>query len=210
MSKAVTLGLEKQRQVAESIVEILLSAALPFIVGLLFIGRGLLVLLYQNPSFADAYVALNVVSLGLITSSFARPLSYALVANAFERVNLIEVSLSTVIGGLLSVVLVSQYQLNGAAIALFFLQVFACGIYVYFVYKRLFSLRLWRTIRRPIVISILMAAIFWVLQKVTQDTLVTMLVASAAYTLIVSVFGVYALGGPGVVWAKLLRKKQES
>jgi O-antigen/teichoic acid export membrane protein len=210
MSKAVNLGREKQRQLAESIAEILLSVALPFIVGLLFIGRGLLVLLYQDPSFAGATVALNMISLGLITSSFARPLSYALVANGFERINLIEVSLSTVIGGLLSVVLVSQYQLNGAALSVLFLQVFACTIYIYFVYKRLFLIRLWRTSRRPIMISILMAAIFFILQKVTQDTVLTMIIATAAYTFIVSIFGVYAFGGPSVVWSKLLRKKQES
>lgn len=210
MSKAVNLGREKQRQLAESIAEILLSVALPFIVGLLFIGRGLLVLLYQDPSFAGATVALNMISLGLITSSFSRPLSYALVANGFERINLIEVSLSTVIGGLLSVVLVSQYQLNGAALSVLFLQFFACTIYIYFVYKRLFLIRLWRTSRRPILISILMAAIFLILQKVTQDIVLTMIIATAAYTFIVSIFGVYAFGGPSVVWSKLLRKKQES
>lgn len=209
MSKAVTLGREKQRQVAESIVEVLLSVALPFIVGLLFIGRGLLVLLYRDPSFANAAVALNIVSLGLITSSLARPLSYALVANGFERINLIEVSISTVIGGLLSVVLVSKYQLNGAALALLYLQVIACIIYVYYVYKRLFSLRVWRTIRRPVLISILMAAVFLILQRFSQDTVIVMLIASAAYTLIVSIFGVYALGGLGAVSAKILRNKQE-
>jgi len=210
MSKAVTLGRDKQRQLAESLVEILLSVALPFVIGLFFIGRGLLVLVYQDSSFAEANVALNVVSLGLIASSFGRPLSYALVANGFERINLIEVSVNTVIGGLLSVALVSLYQLNGAAIALLFLQVFASGIYVYFVYKRLFSLRLWHTVRRPIIISALMTAVFLFLQRFSQDTVLTMLVSTAAYMLIVSVFAVYAMGGWGAVWAKIIQKKRES
>lgn len=210
MSKAVALGREKQRQIAGSLVEVLLCVALPFIVGLLFIGRGLLVLLYRDPSFANAAFALNIVSLGLITSSLSRPLSYALVANGFERINLMEVSFSTVIGGLLSVVLVSKYQLNGAALALLSLQVIACIIYVYYVYKHLFALQIWRTIRRPALISILMVAVFLFLQRFSQDTVTIMLIASAAYTLIVSILGVYALGGPGAVSAKLLRNKQES
>ena len=210
MSKAITLGREKQRQLAESIVEILLITALPFIVGLLFVGRDLLVIIYHDPRFADAAVALNVVSLGLIISSFARPLSYALVANGFERINLIEVILSTVFGGLISVILVSKYQLNGAVSSLVFLQAFACSIYIYFVYKRLFSLHLWHTIRRPMIISSLMLAIFLILKQVTQDTSLIMLAASTAYMLIVSAFGVHALGGLGVVWAKLLRQKQSS
>jgi hypothetical protein len=38
----------------------------------------------------------------------------------------------------------------------------------------------------------------------------TLIAASFAYTLLVSLIGIYALGGPGVVWAKLLRKEQGS
>ncbi|HAA27808.1 MAG TPA: polysaccharide biosynthesis protein [Cyanobacteria bacterium UBA8553] len=207
MSKAVNLGQEKQRKLTESIVEALLIVALPFIVGLFFIGRELLVLMYRDPVFADAAFALNIVSLGLISTAFGRPLSYALVANGFERINLIEVSINTVIGGLVSVAMVSLYQLNGAAIALVFLQFFATAIYVYFVYKRLFTLRLWHLLRRPVLVSVLMAASFLVCQRFSQNTVVIMLVASAAYGLIVSILGVYVLGGPQTVWNKVFQKK---
>lgn len=208
MSKAVSLGRDKQRQLAESIVEILLIVALPFIVGLLFVGRDLLVLLYRDPSFAEATVALNVVALGLIAAAFTRPLSYALVANGFERVNLFEVSISTVIGGFLSVALVSLYQLNGAAIAVLLIQIIACILYISVVYKRLFSLQLWRTIRRPILISILMLAIFLVLQNVSPNIVVTLLSASFAYAVMVSILGACILEKPNFLWAKFSRNNR--
>ncbi len=210
MSKAVTLGRDKQRDLAEKMVEMLLIVALPFIAGLFFIGGDLLLLVYRDPKFVDAVFALNVISIGLIVSCFSRPLSYALIANKFEKINLIEVGVTTVIGGLISVLLVSQYKLNGAAISVLLIQILAASIYIYYVYKHLFSLRLFRTISSPILISALMVLIFMAIQKFSHDTVTFMIVASIAYTVIVSIFGVYYLGGISAVRTKLFRKNKES
>jgi O-antigen/teichoic acid export membrane protein len=208
MSKAVALGREKQRNLVETIAEMLLSIALPLIVGLVFIGGDLLIFIYRNPSFAEATVALNVLALSLITSSFSRPLSFLLVANGFEWVNLREVIVATVVGSLLSVVLISQYHLTGAALAVLITYTIGFSQFMYSVYIRLFSLRLWRIVRRPLLISTLMLAVFLLLQKISQDLLLTLMASSFAYGLIVSILSVYALGGPSIVWAKLLRKEQ--
>jgi hypothetical protein len=86
------------------------------------------------------------------------------------------------------------------------LQVIACVIYVYFVYKHLFHLKLWKTIRRPLLVTILMGVIFLVLQKMSFNLLMTMLAATLAYILIVSVVGVYAFGGPSAVYTKITTK----
>lgn len=208
MSKAVELGREKQRRLVETIIEILLSVALPIVIGLLFIGSDLLILIYRNPSFSEATVALNLVSLGLIISSLGQPLSSLLVANGFEWVNLREVFTSSIFGTLLGVVLVSQHHLLGAAIAAVLTGSIACSQYVYSVYIRLFSLNIWRILRRPVLISIFMLAIFVLLQTIGQSFLVTVIAATCAYMLFVGVLGIYALGGPNVVWAKLLRKQR--
>jgi O-antigen/teichoic acid export membrane protein len=209
LSKAAEFGREKQRHIVETILEILLSVALPLIIGLFFIGGDLLLFIYRDPSFAQTTVALKVVALTLITISFIQPLSFLLVANGFEWVNLREVIITTVIGSFLTIVLVSQYQLLGAAIALLLIQIISCSQYVYAVYARLFSLQLWRITRRPLLISIVMLAIFVILQKVSQDIILTVIAASLAYCMIVSVLGVCALGGPSTVWAKVLRKEQD-
>lgn len=208
MSKAVDLGREKQRQLAENVVEMLLIVALPLVVGILFIGQDILILIYRNPSFAQATTALNIVTIGLIASSCTRPLSYVLVANGFERINLIEVLITSVLGGLLSIFMVEKYQLNGAAIANLSMQIIACFIYIYYVYKRLFSLQIWRTIRRPIIVSTLMLAVFVILQNFSLNILVKMLAATLSYVLIVGSIAIYAFGGPGAVWEKFLLKKR--
>ncbi len=210
LSNAVTLGKEKQRHLAESIVEMLLIVALPFIVGLFLIGSDLLVFVYRNPRFAEAAVALNVVAVGLIGLCFIRPLSFLLVANNFERVNLREVIVTTIVGGFLSVLLVSQYQLLGAAIAVLLIRISSSSQYMYAVYTRLFPLNLWRILRRPLLVSIFMLVIFFILQKITQDLIPTLIASSFAYALFVGILGVYAFGGPRAVWTKLLTYRRQS
>jgi hypothetical protein len=50
----------------------MLLVALPIIIGLFFLGGDLLLFIYQNPSFAEAAVALNVVAFTLIGTSFTQ------------------------------------------------------------------------------------------------------------------------------------------
>ena len=207
MSKAIALGKEKQRYLAENLIEILLIVAFPFMIGIKFIGANLLVLVYKESNFAQAAIALNIIAIGLVATAFIRPLSYILVANGFERINLFDVFISTIIGGVLSTFLVSKYQLNGAAYAVSISQFISLTVYIVGVYSRLFYLNLWNVIRRPLLVSILMLVTFFVLQQYSPNVVVTMLVATLVYALIVSILGIYALGGFGVVSAKLLTKK---
>ncbi|OKH20808.1 polysaccharide biosynthesis protein [Hydrococcus rivularis NIES-593] len=206
MSQTVASGQQKQRQLVEGLVEILLGVAFPLIVGLLFVGGNLLVFLYGNASFLEATIALNIVSFGLIASGIIRPLSYSLVANGCERVNLREVIVTTIAGGFASIMLISQYQLLGAALSLLLMQVLACGQYVWATNHRLFSLRPWQISRRPLLLGLLMLAVFAILQKIKLDFLPEAIAAICAYCVFASLLGIHALGKPSAIWAKLSRK----
>lgn len=206
MSKAVTLGRGEQQKLAEKAVEVLLIVALPFIIGIFFIGQDLLILLYKNGNFTQATLALNLLAIGLLASAFTRPLSYVLVANGFERFNLIEVLTTTVFGSFLSIFLVSRYQLNGAAFSVLITQAISCILYNYNVSKLIFTLQLWHTIRRPILISFIMLLVFLGMQNLHQNILITVVIATLAYTLIISTLGIYALGGFKAVLRKLSNK----
>ena len=70
MSKAIDSGKDSQRQITQITIEILLMVALPLLLGITFFGKDLLILLYQEQSFAEAKFALNVFAVGLISSSF--------------------------------------------------------------------------------------------------------------------------------------------
>ncbi|MEH2416619.1 oligosaccharide flippase family protein [Nostoc sp.] len=204
-SKARQEGQDKQRQITENIIEILLMMALPLFIGLLFFGRGLLIFLY-NPSFAQANLALRITAASLIFLPFIRSLSYLLVANGFEIINLREVLITTTLGSFGGVVLVSQYQLLGAALMALLMTILGFSQYIYFTYTRLFSLNLWRIMRRPLLITLLMLPIFILLQKISLDFMFTLIIATCAYGLFVTYLGIRAFGGFRFLWLKLLRQ----
>ncbi|MBN3898023.1 MAG: oligosaccharide flippase family protein [Nostoc sp.] len=205
-SKAVEQGRDKQRQITENIIEILLIMALPLFIGLLFVGKDLLIFIY-NPSFAQANLALSLSAVSLVFLPFIRSLSYLLVANGFEIVNLREVVITTTLGSLGGVALVSQYQLLGAALMALLMTIIGFSQYLYFTYTRLFSLNLWRIMRRPLLISLLMIPVFILLQKTTLDFIFTLIIATCAYGLFVSYLGIRAFGGFRFLWIKLLREQ---
>jgi O-antigen/teichoic acid export membrane protein len=203
-SKAVDQGREKQRQIAENIIEILLIMALPLFIGLLFFGKDLLTFVYDS-SFAQANLALRLSAISLIFVPFIRSLSYLLVANGFEIVNLREVVITTIFGSLGGVALVSRYQLLGAALMVLLMTILGFSQYTYFTYTRLFSLNLWRIMRRPLLISFLLIPVFILLQKISLDFIFTLLIATCVYSLFVIYLGIRAFGGFRFLWVKLLR-----
>ncbi|MBD2562037.1 oligosaccharide flippase family protein [Nostoc foliaceum] len=205
-SKAVEQGREKQREITENIIEILLIMALPLFMGLLFFGKDLLIFIYDS-SFAQANIALILSAMSLFFLPFTRPLSYILVANGFEIVNLREVIITTSLGSLAGVALVSQYRLLGAALMALLMTILGFSQFIYFTYTRLFPLNILRIMRRPLIISILMLFIFVLLQKISLDFIYTLLVATFAYFVFVIYLGIRAFGGFRFLWTKLLREQ---
>ena len=206
LSKATAFEPERQRRLTEQLSEISLCIALPYVIGLFFIGKGLLFAIYQDANFAEASTALSLLSLSLIAIALNKPLSQALIARGFERINLREVVIDTIIGGLITIVLVLKFKLLGAAIAPLFTNIVALTQFCYSVYVRLFSLNWWRILCRPLLFATFMLAVFFALQKMNQSLPSTMIISTLAYSLLSSIVGVYALGGPISVWEKLLAK----
>jgi O-antigen/teichoic acid export membrane protein len=208
MSKAVEMGRDQQRKLSENVIEILLLGALPFFVGLLFVGEDLLTLVYGSRSgFGEAATALTIVSLSLLMLPFNRPLTYVLVSNGLERINLREVTLTLVLKGILGTILVWQYQLLGAAIAYAAIALFSFSWYMSAVYRHLFSLHWWQTLRRPLLVGALMLIVFVILQKTSSSFIETLVVACLAYCIFVGIVGVYAFGGPRKAWMKLTKNQ---
>ncbi|AFY59077.1 membrane protein involved in the export of O-antigen and teichoic acid [Rivularia sp. PCC 7116] len=208
MSKAINSGKDSQRQITQMTIEILLMVALPLMLGLLYFGKELLILLYHEQSFAEAKFALNVFTFGLISSSFIRPLSYVLVANGLEKVNLRQVFITTILDCLISIVLVAQYKLNGAAITVIFTDYVALLIYYIESHRRLFHLNLWSTVYRPLIISLLMLPVLIILQELNFHIISVLIISSLFYFLFVSILGVYTVYNSNEEWAKLLLKRK--
>lgn len=206
LTKAAELGREQQRQLTESIIEILLGISLPFLVGLYFVGRDLLQLIYGS-GFGEAELPLRVVALVMLFLPFSRALSYVMVANGLEKLNLIEVVVTTTFGGILGVILVSHYQLMGSAITDLAINVLGFCQFMFITQTKIFSLRLGAIFYRPLLMSGLMALVFLLLQNSRLDFLVVLIIAVLSYGLLAGCMGAYAVGGHQMLWARLTARK---
>jgi len=178
MVKSAALGPERQRKLTAGIIEMLLMVSIPFVIALAWIGDRLLEFVYHDPRFASAALPLTILAVGLLASSFNRALSFVLVANGHERVNLREVIISTVLGGTLSVVLIHQYGLIGAAITMPIVALIGFAQYGYAVHTRLFTLDYLRILARPLLVGVAMQVAFIGLTRSGQS-LITILVVTA-------------------------------
>ncbi|BAY31774.1 polysaccharide biosynthesis protein [Nostoc carneum NIES-2107] len=206
MSKAVYLGKEEQRESTENIIELLLCMGLPFALGLWFFGKELLLFVYKDQSFLQADTILHLISLGIIAGTFSKALSYLLIANGLEKFNLLEVALTSTAGGLAGIVFISQYKLLGAALMGLVMSLVNFSLYMYVTYRRLFSLRLWKVLRRPLLITFLMLIVFVLLEKLNLEFLVILTASICAYGLLMGAMTVQQLGGIHKIRQKILKR----
>lgn len=206
MSKAAEIGIERQRRITENTAEVLLMVAMPLTVTLVAIGGNLLGFIYSDSSFVGGAAALAIVALGLVPRAYARPLSYVLVANRYEDVNLREVIVTTLTGSVASIILISQYDLLGAAVSMVVISLISCSQYFYAVYKRLFSVRLGHTLYRPVLISGSMFVILLVLQHLVTQFVFILVITGLLYIALIGLGGIYMLGGPRVVFTSMRPK----
>lgn len=203
MTKTVALGIDKQRQLAEQIIELLLLVALPIIGGCVFFGEALLTLVYQQPDFSRATGPLIVVALGLIGSCFSRPLSYVLVANHFERVNMREVVVATLTSSLGGLLLVVPWGLMGAAMSVLLVRLAGCAQYLYATGVNLFSLRVGSVVQRPLLLSVPMLVLYGVLQQQVENIWLIVIISVGVYGGLLGGLLMVQLGGVRRVYERL-------
>jgi O-antigen/teichoic acid export membrane protein len=202
MSRAVALGKVEQQKEAENIINILLCMGLPFLIGILFHGSELLLFIYQKPSFAEAGIILDIISVAIVTLTFSQVFSYVLISNGLEKFNLLEVSITTTIGSLVGILLISKYKLLGAAFMSLTMCASSFAVLSCAVHYKIFHIRLLQIFRLPLMVGSFMLAIFLLLQKMSLDLLLTVVLAICAYTILISFITAQKLGG-----FEYLRKK---
>jgi len=191
ITKAVDSGREKQQNFVEDLIQLLLCIVLPLMTGLLFLGNDLFIYLYKDAAFKQALLPLNIVILTLLTFTLNRICGYVLLANGYERFNLIQVVITTIVGGISGVFLISQYKLLGAAYTSVVMSLIGAGILIYAVYSRLFFFKIWKTLCPSMVISILMLPVFIILKRNNFDFVVQLIIATCFYLFLIGVWLVY-------------------
>jgi O-antigen/teichoic acid export membrane protein len=199
---------EKLRSITETIISVLLVVALPMIVGFIFIGSDFLVFVYRDKQFADAGLPLVIAGLMMIPLAITRALSYVMMAKGYERVNLRTVTINTILGAIVSVVIIPPLQLIGAAISALIVEISGAGQFTLAVRERLFTIRLWQTLRQPLLVSVIMAVVFILLKLLALPILPTLIVASLVYIAAAGGTLVRSLGLSDSIRRRLLGKRE--
>jgi O-antigen/teichoic acid export membrane protein len=207
MSKAVQLGKEQQRQEAESIMKLLLCMVLPFFVGILVFSREVLILVYNDPSFLQADTILKIFSFTLVPITCSLVLSYVLIANGLERITLLEVAITTTVGGLSSILLVPSYKLMGAAITILIMSLSSFTTFVINMQKHLFAVRPGQVLRLPIFISSVMLGVFIALKQIQMNFVYIVILSIVFYLTLVFLLAIREFGGVDYMWQKISSKK---
>jgi len=70
-------------------------------------------------------------------------------------------------------------------------------------------LRLWRITRRPLIISVAMVLVFFILQKFRLDFIFVLLISTCVYGLLAGYLVINKFGGIRSVWVKLFSMSSE-
>ncbi|GAB4141702.1 MAG: hypothetical protein Fur0046_17810 [Cyanobacteria bacterium J069] len=204
--KSVESGTEKQRKITQGVIGMLLSISLPTCIGFFFFGGDLLQFVYGDKRFQEAAIILAFYSFSRVLASFNRPLGFLLMANGLERINMREGSVTMVLKTVLGFFLVPAYQMSGAVSVALLVSASTFLQFLYATRHRLFQLNFLEVFYYPSITCALMLPIFWGLQKLNPGFLAVLTVSTLTYLIVVSLLGIYALGGPTYVWSKVARR----
>lgn len=200
---------ERLQRLIETIISALLVVAIPLLVGFLFIGGDFLVFVYRDPEFVLAGGALVIAGMMMIPLSITRALSYVMMAKGYERVNLRTVVINTVLGAVVSILLISPFQIIGAAVSALTVEISGAAQFYYAVRARLFSIRAWKILWRPLLVSAIMAIVFLALHVLQASILVTILVAGTAYAAMVGTIIIQMLDLQDKLFRKIFRSSAQ-
>jgi O-antigen/teichoic acid export membrane protein len=193
MCRRFTIGLESLKRLSGQVLELLLSIALPVVIGLLFLTEPVILLLYGDADFALASQALRILVWTLILAAYTHVLGRALVASLREKVTLRIVVTTTLVKLLLGLVLISQFGLSGAVMTALLIAFIESLMHYASVSRLLFQMPLGRLAWKPVVAGICMA-IYLVLLR-GQGLLLTAVSSGAVYTVVLLALIIFSNGG---------------
>jgi O-antigen/teichoic acid export membrane protein len=116
MSRRGAVSTHALRRLSDGLLAALIALAVPTVIGLLFLARPGLLLVYHRPEFAGAAAPLEVMAWTLLLLPLTNVLGQVLVATRHESITLRIVAIDVVVNLALGAILISAFGLMGAAL----------------------------------------------------------------------------------------------
>jgi O-antigen/teichoic acid export membrane protein len=196
MCRRFATGLESLKRLSGYMLELLLTIALPVVIGLWFLAEAVLLLLYGDADFALASRALRILVWTLVLMAYTQVLGRALVASLREKVTLRIIAATTLLKLLLGLVLISQFGLMGAAVAALLTALVEAVLHYAAVSRSLFHMPLGRLTWKPVAAGACMAVTLAFVQgQKSVWFAVSALSAGAVYAIVLLVLMIWSSGG---------------
>jgi O-antigen/teichoic acid export membrane protein len=206
LAKVAAVSKSQQKKVAEDIIAILLFMSLPFFISLTFLGQDLLLIVYKDENFQGVGLIFNLLAISVITSSFSRTFNYLLTANGYEKIQLIEVVITTVVATLAGILLISEYKLMGAA-WMSVARTFAnFSVLTFAVYTRIFAIDLWKILKLPLLVSGFMAIVLYIAKTLNINIAIIIMIDILTYIILVGAIATHLSGGVGALKQKIITR----
>jgi O-antigen/teichoic acid export membrane protein len=150
LCQSFRLDLRALKHVSDRLIELALSIALPATIGLFYLGKKVLLLIYAQKDFARSGIVLQIMAASLIMSALSAVLGRVLLASLQEKILLRVVLIKFFLSIISSFVFIKAFGLLGAAINFLVLSILDTGMHLFQVtrlYPKVFPWpRLWKTI----------------------------------------------------------------
>ncbi len=208
MSRGFEPTFSSLKRIAERLIEMLLAAGLPVLVGLLFMSPLALSLIYGHRDLTNAATVLPILAWTIIPTALTAVLGQVLLASMRERVNLRIVMVDAAAMFVLSFVLISQFGMIGAAVSSLLVRAIDLAQHLLAIHRLPVSLAYGRLLWKPLVAALCMAGYLAVMKD--QQNLITAVSAVALYAAVLSGLAVWSAGGIGQLRLRYLELRSGS
>lgn len=115
MCRRFNLDFTSLKEITHDLIELLLTAALPVVVGIAFMADFALALIYGEGGFEPAALALRIIIFNLLLLTLTSVMGKVLVAGMRERMTLRIVAIDATVGLIVGIILINEFGFIGAA-----------------------------------------------------------------------------------------------
>ncbi len=208
MSRGFEPTFSRLKRIAERLIEILLVAGMPMLVGLLFLSPLALSLIYGHRDLTSAAIVLPILAWTILASALTSVLGQVLLASMHERTNLRIVLVDVVATFILSVILISHFGIMGAAVSVLLVKVIDVSQHLLAISRLRLAISYGRLFWKPTVAALFMAAYLALMRG--QQSLLTAASAVVVYAAVLGILAVWSAGGVGQLKIRYLELRSSS
>lgn len=193
MVRRFDTGISGLKKISERLLEVLLTVSLPLMIGIFFLADHVILLLYGEPDFLPAVLALRIMVFGVALQVFTTVLGHVLYASLHEKRTLQIVWLNLLLTFVIGFIFTSQFGFVGAAITMLLIRIVDFFQHYRSVSRLLGHVPIIEPLWKPAIAGAFMA--LYLVLTADQTNIITVAFAGFIYVIVWGGLAVWSMGG---------------